>query len=239
MKKLALIVFVGLILIPTVYAQGPGRGDGRCAHQCGAVGELPYQEVDAAEREDLVFMREEEKLARDVYRALDDLWGMRVFRNIAGAEQSHMNALLTLLEKYEIPDPVGSNGPGEFSSSQLQTLYDELIAQGSQSLIDALVVGATIEDLDIHDLDTALGRTDNEDIRTVYQNLQKGSRNHLRAFVGLLEDSGVPYEPQYISTDEFEQIMSTPWERGCVDADGGAGDCQGRAARRHRHGRTR
>jgi hypothetical protein len=239
MKKLALIVLVGLVLIPMAYAQGPARGDGRCGNQCGAVAELPYQEVDAAEREDLVFMREEEKLARDVYRALDDLWGMRVFRNIGGAEQSHMNAILSLLDKYEIPDPVGSAGPGEFSNPQLQTLYDELIAQGSQSLIDGLVVGATIEDLDIHDLDTALGRTDNEDIRTVYQNLQKGSRNHLRAFVGLLEDSGVTYDPQYISADEFEQIMSTPWERGCVDADGESGDCPARSGRRHRHNRTR
>ena len=195
--------------------------------------------LDAVEASLLTFMREEEKLARDVYRALDDLWGMRVFRNIAGAEQTHMNRLGDLLVKYEIPDPVGDAGPGEFTNPELQTLFDELIAQGSLSLIDALVVGATIEDLDIHDLEVRLERTDNEDISTVYQNLQKGSRNHLRAFASLLADSGVPYEPQYISPEQFEAIVSTPRERGRLDADGNSLNCTRRpGGPRHRHGRA-
>ena len=111
------------------------------------------------------------------------------------------------------------------------------VEDATQSLIDALMVGATIEDLDIHDLDEALSRTDNDDIRTVYQNLQKGSRNPLRAFVGLLEDSGVPYEPQYISIEEYEQIVDTPRERGRLDADGNPLDCPANVGLRYRHHR--
>jgi len=237
MKVLTGILVVGLLAAPLVQAQGYARGGGHHGNQSCAVAKLPYQEVDATEREDLILMREEEKLARDVYVALDDLWGMRVFRNIAGAERSHMQAVLSLLEKYGIGDPTDGNAVGEFSDPDLQGLYSQLVEQGSQSLIDALTVGAIIEDLDIHDLDVALLRTDNEDIRTVYQNLRKGSRNHLRAFVGLLEGSGVPYEPQYISIDEFEQILDTPHERGCLDADGNPQDGPGNARPGNHHPR--
>jgi hypothetical protein len=136
---------------------------------------------------------------------------------------------------------VGDNPPGVFSDPGLQQAFDQLFAQGSQSLIDALVVGATIEDLDIHDLEVALSRTDNEDLSIVYQNLWKGSRNHLRSFVGLLEANGVTYEPQYISQEEFDAIVDSPKEHGMVDADGEPMDCGGGGGNgpgrrfRHRH----
>ena len=233
------IVLIGIMVGSVAFAQGNGPGRGDCGGRPGNIEALPYEEVDDTEREDLLYMREEEKLARDVYRAMDDLWGLRALRNIAGAEQTHMNALLKILDKYDILDSVGDAPAGQFANEQLQQLYNDLVAQGSQSLTDALIVGATIEDLDIHDLDEALARTDNEDIRTVYQNLQKGSRNHLRAFTNLLEGSGVTYEPQYLSVDQFEEILSTSMERGRVDADGEPLNCPGRGGPRHRYGRNR
>jgi len=69
-------------------------------------------------------------------------------------------------------------------------------------------------------------RTDNEDLALVYQNLMKGSRNHMRAFAGLLEANGISYEAQFISADLLEQILSTPKERGPVDASGEPTTCQ-------------
>ena len=239
MRRLLGIALIGLLSVSAVLAQGgaPGRGD--CGGQAGSLNDLPYQTIDDTERADLVFMVEEEKLARDVYRAFDDLWGLRIFRNIAGAEQTHMNALLQLFVKYGIEDTVGDAPEGEFTDPDLQQLYDQLLDQGSVSLVDALIVGATVEDLDIQDLEVRLARTDNEDIQTVYQNLQKGSRNHLRAFAGMLEDSGISYEPQYISVALFEEIVNSPVERGRVDANGDALNCPDRGVRRHRHQRTR
>ena len=108
------------------------------------------------------------------------------------------------------------------------------------SLIDALTVGATIEDLDIYDLLKAVGRTDKVDILAVYQNLLKGSRNHMRAFVGQLGQRDVTYVPQYISQEQFDEIVNSPKERGRVDANGdpaGPGGGEGRGHRRGRGGR--
>lgn len=226
MKRTVILVLALLITTSSALAgNGPWGGSSGCPGLLTIVAELPYEDVDVTEEADALLMREEEKLARDVYLAMDDLWGLRVFGQISWSEQNHMDAVLAVLDKYGIPDPVGSNPPGMFTDPALQQTFDLLLDQGGQSLIDALVVGATIEDLDIHDLDVALSRADNLDLRTVYQNLQKGSRNHLRAFVGLLQANGETYEPQYLSQAEFDAIVNSPQEHGLLDADGEPMDC--------------
>ena len=209
----------------TLAAGGSGAATG-CAGLLEIVAGLPLEDVSGVEQGDLVYMREEEKLARDVYRALDDLWGLRALANIAWAEQTHMDALLALLDKYGITDPVGTHAAGVFSDAELQGLFGELLDRGSASLVDALVVGATIEDRDIADLTAALDRADNADIRTVYQNLRKASRNHLRSFVGLLAAGGTVYEPQYLDGTDYEAIIGSPSEHGLVDADGQSRTCE-------------
>ena len=103
-----------------------------------------------------------------------------------------------------------------FENENLQTLYNDLIRQGSVSLAEALKVGATIEDLDIKDLQELLAKTDNQDISIVYRNLMKGSRNHMRSFYGQLQKAGLGYEAQYITADELARIISTPRERGAA-----------------------
>ncbi len=165
--------------------------------------------LSAEEVADLLHMREEEKLARDVYLALYDKWGLRVFQNIARAEQTHMDAVGDLLKTYGIPDPVAKtkDARGVFESPKLQDLYKQLVAQGSASEIDALKVGATIEDLDIKDLNEAISRTTHSDIQQVYENLKRGSENHMRAFMSNLRARGADYTPQYISEAEFQQIL--------------------------------
>jgi hypothetical protein len=207
------------------------RGGPRCAqHGPGQVLALPYEELSSDELASLQFMREEEKLARDVYRTMDDRWGLRIFRNIATAEQRHMDAVLALLLKYEVADPVLDDATGALVNPELAELYGELVDLGNESIVDALRVGATIEDVDIADLLTALETADNEDVRTVYQNLLKGSRNHLRAFVSLLAANGVTYEPQYIDPLLYEEIVGSASEQGPVDADGNPACPQGSSA---------
>lgn len=175
---------------------------------------VPENELTAAEAAGLQFMREEEKLARDVYVALYDLWGANIFNNIAASERTHMEAVAVLLARYNLTDPALA-AYGEFSNQELQSLYDELVAAGSQSLTAAYQVGALIEDLDIKDLATYLAQTDNEDIRLVYENLQRGSRNHLRAFNRqLVRATGQNYVPQHISERMFADIISSDTERG-------------------------
>jgi hypothetical protein len=170
--------------------------------------------LSADEVNSLNLMREEEKLARDVYTFLYSKWNLQIFVNIGESEQRHMDAVLQLLTKYNLPDPIGDNKAGEFSNTKLQELYNQLTAQGSTSLADALKVGATIEDLDIFDLETALTEINSQDIRTVYENLNRGSRNHLRAFYSNLVSRGEMYVPQYISQTAFDSIVSSSKESG-------------------------
>lgn len=185
-----------------------------------AVSALPAEDLSAEEEEDLIFMREEEKLARDVYMTLYEKWGTQIFANIAQSEQTHTEAIRNLIEKYDLTDPVTDDTIGVFTNEELAGLYDALVEQGSGSLADALTVGATIEDLDIKDLQEAALRADNEDIALVYGNLERGSRNHLRSFTSQLEREGEEYEPQYISEAEYEDIVGSDRERGAGMGDG-------------------
>ncbi len=180
----------------------------------------PVEELNPAERESLTFMIEEEKLARDVYGVLYKKWGLRIFGNIGSSEQQHMEAVRALLVKYDIPDPTAGQAAGAFANDQLQALYKELIREGSKSLSAAFRVGATIEDLDIRDLEKALAESDNKDVRLVFQNLMKGSRNHMRSFYRQIQREGQTYEAQYITSELLQKIISTPHKRGVVDENG-------------------
>jgi hypothetical protein len=163
------------------------------------------------EKESLLFMLEEEKLARDTYTFLDGLYSVNQFANIKTSEQSHMDAVANLLKAYDLAYTVLPYG--EFENAELQTFYDELTAKGAENLNEALIVGATIEDLDIVDLEKYLNTMTNPNIRTVFESLQCGSRNHLRSFVSTLENAGGTYIPQFLSLDEFTGIINDSNER--------------------------
>lgn len=156
------------------------------------------------EKSDLLFLREEEKLARDVYIYSYNKYGQVVFNNISGSEQNHMNSVLNLLNKYGLTDPVGSNEVGVFFNKELQNLYQQLTAKAAISLEDALQVGATIEDLDINDIKTFYAHTTKRDLLEVYDKLTCGSKNHLRSFVAQLGS----YTPVYLTQAEYEAILS-------------------------------
>ena len=178
------------------------------------VASAPSSPLSDAERASIIFMREEEKLARDVYTVLYERWGLPIFTNIAQSEQTHTEAVRTLLEKYAVPDPVADDTIGVFVNDDLRALYTRLTEEGSRSLEDALRVGAMIEDLDLKDLATQSASVDNEDILFVNDNLARGSRNHLRAFVRQLESRGTTYTPQYISESEYQAIIASDRETG-------------------------
>jgi hypothetical protein len=175
---------------------------------------LPKEELNATELSSLMFMREEEKLARDVYRTLFVKWNATVFNNISSSEQTHMDAILILINRYGLTDPVKSDETGVFESALIKNLYIQLTELGRKSLADAYKVGATIEDLDLFDLTNALITVDNQDIRMVYGSLSKGSRNHLRSFYTNIINSGGTYTPQYITQSEFEAIINSSMETG-------------------------
>lgn len=173
-------------------------------------------ELSSTEIANLQFMREEEKLARDVYLTLDGYWGTqsKVFANIAESEQEHTSSVDYLMDRYDIDDPVLHDDIGLFNNPELQELYDTLVEKGTQSFIDGLYVGALIEEVDMEDITSAISETDERPIILVYSNLLDGSENHLRAFVDVIEEQGLVYEAQVLAADEIEYILEATSDSG-------------------------
>ncbi len=155
----------------------------------------------------ILYVREEEKLARDVYLTLYETWGLEIFARIAESEQRHMNAVATLLEKYGLEDPVVDQ-VGVFTNSEIQELYNQLVEWGGKSLDDALLVGAYIEEKDIIDLAKVIEESGDPEVDMVIGNLIQGSMNHLRAFTQQYESmTGEEYTPQLLPWEEYESIV--------------------------------
>jgi len=219
-------------------AQGPapaGNGNGSTSQGNNGLGlqALPAAgELSEAEAAGLLFMFEEEKLAHDVYVKLYEQWGTAIFQNIANSESTHMQAVQNLLERYGLPIPDASQ-VGVFSDPDLQALYTELVDRGSQSLAEALKVGGAIEEIDILDLQERLAQTNNADIHRVYNSLLRGSANHLGAFANtLLNQTGETYQPQYMSTEAYQAIVSRTGQGGPGNTTGrGQGGRGGQGSR--------
>ncbi|MEI6728493.1 MAG: DUF2202 domain-containing protein [bacterium] len=177
-------------------------------HDLQSITSLPNEDLSEDEKSAILYMSEEEKLARDVYQTLGDKYNLNIFKNIVQSEQKHTDSVKVLIDKYSISDPVTSNETGIFTNPDLQKLFTDLVAKGNQNQLEALIVGATTEDLDITDLNSRLSQTDNADIKLVFQNLLKGSGNHLRAFVKNIENQGGSYSPQFLSQVEYNTILS-------------------------------
>jgi hypothetical protein len=202
------LLAVAVLGAPLISMAGnQGKGSGRQSRDVDT-------SLDATEIQNLNYMREEEKLARDVYRTLYGIWGLPVHDNISESEQVHTTKVADMFVKYRLPDPVVDDTTGVFVDQKLAVLYADLVADGSQSSLKALYVGAAIEEIDMIDLQVAIDETDNADIQRLYENLMSGSRNHLRAFVGQIENLGIVYEAQFLSQDEVNSIVDSPVERG-------------------------
>ncbi|EGV31036.1 Protein of unknown function DUF2202 [Thiorhodococcus drewsii AZ1] len=199
-----------LFAVPALSAgpHGPGTGPGT------GPGQAILSPLDAQEVSTLTFMREEERLARDVYIGMDDLWQLLPFENIAQSEQKHMDAIKNAMDNYGLEDPSDPNQTGVYTDESLQQFYLDLMERGDSSYLEALHAGALIEEVDIQDLEDAILATDNQDLQNIYSNLLRGSRNHLRIFVSTIESQGVVYEAQSMDQDAVDAIVDTPMERG-------------------------
>lgn len=238
MKKLgvALSLIALLSLAPAVFARGPG----------GSSGAGGGSSLDAAEEVHLLFMRAEEKLAHDVYEALGtEFPDYAIFSNIMNSETNHVETMIDKIEQFGLTDPNILDGPGEFNTANFGAYFTEkytaLTAVDADpqipTLLQALLNGALIEELDMHDIiycpevivdavvditdqyGCGMDYTDEKTLIRSYGNLLDGSENHLRAFVRMIETnyfaSDYPefftteglYKAQYLSQDEVDEIL--------------------------------
>lgn len=180
---------------------------GACGGGSSALNGDDIAEPTAALATDLQFLREEEKLARDVYLTLYERWQLATHANIASSEQTHMDRAKATLANFGLPDPVRDDTVGAFVNADLGQLYGDLIARGEQTEVESLRVGATIEDLDLRDIELMKSRTTDASVLATYEALQCGSRNHLRAFTSQLATRGASYTPQYLNQAAYDAIL--------------------------------
>ena len=181
----------------------------------------------ASEESDLQYMREEEKLARDVYNVLAAKWSeATIFARIAKSEQRHMDSVKVVLDRYGISDPAAGKKAGEFTNVELQKLYDKLVADGSKSLAAALAVGVQIEEVDIADLEETLAATGNADLERLYGNLLRASKNHLQAFTATT-DGKLPVQAGQGRGPRFGQGQGQGQGRAGLGRGPGMGQPQG------------
>lgn len=184
MKKLLIIALLAITLTAFAGRRGQGNRGSRANQNRPCMNDNKenskvYKLTDV-QKEDLTFMYEEEKMARDLYIALGDKWNLRPFLNIQNAEQRHMNSVKNLLDKYKMSVSTPKE-KGKFNNPEIQKLYDKLLKKGLKSQTDALEVGKLVEVTDIKDLEEKI-KTASPDVKFVFSNLLRGSNNHLRAF---------------------------------------------------------
>lgn len=195
MKKIG-FAFVMLALIVSIGCSQEDSGN-------SAQPTLTSQEIS-----DLLFMYEEEKMARDLYLIGKEKYGGNQFTNISSSEQRHMDAIAEILEAHSIPLPV-EDIRGEFTDEVIIELFNSLEQLVLKSEIDAYRAAALVEETDIADLREAIKNTTNEDILNVYTHLVCGSGNHIRAFTKKLDMLGVTYEPTVLSNEEYDEIIAS------------------------------
>ncbi len=173
--------------------------------------------LNADEIAGLKYMREEEELARDLYMNIFTARGstLTIFQNISlNSEVGHAQKMLDLLNTYGEADP-STGQSNTYTDVGLQALYDQLIGTatgGATADLDALMVGAKVEEVDIEDINAkkALVQPVHALIIQTYDNLLCGSRNHLRSFVSQIEAiTGTTYVPQVPAlTTEVNAILA-------------------------------
>lgn len=226
---------------------GQGRGNGQVQGNCSgqdSCRNLPKEDLSTAERDALLFMVEEEKMARDLYAAFYAKWQAPVFDRIRQSEQKHMESVGYLLEKYELKNSTTDLKAGEFSVPELQTLYQSILDKGMASVTEAYAAGALVEETDIDDLQSALKNdVDNADLTLVFNNLSAASGRHLKSFVSNLSAAGITYTPVVLSATDYTQWLNTnsngPNAKGQCEGtgncnQGGQGKGQGRGQGRNR-----
>ncbi|MCB0634234.1 MAG: DUF2202 domain-containing protein [Saprospiraceae bacterium] len=179
------------------------------------IDQLPVVPLTEAEITSVLYNREAQKVSRDLYLGFYDNWQLAVFENVANGEQAHMDAMLFLIDLYDLTDPVGNNEVGVFYNAELQERYNIAWETGLADETAALREAALIQEMEIAELDAALtDLVENDHLDLIYNNLVTASGAHLHAFVKYLQLFNIDYEPQVLSIEAFNAIMNENWTPG-------------------------
>ena len=159
-----------------------------------------------AEKASLIYAREEQKVARDLYQQLGEKWLSPVLASNAQAEQKHFDAVKTLLDRFGMTDPARP-AAGQFTDPVLQKMYASLLERGGRSLVEAFNAAAYMEEAEIGDTGKFVEYANRLDIIRGLGTVYAEDRSHLRAYVAELKKLGVDYQPQLLSRSDFDNLM--------------------------------
>lgn len=186
-KNTILAITGGVIIAGTSAFAIGGMGMGMGRGMGGGGMMLPATNIPMTvkQKNELLYLYQEEKVARDVYVALGKLYPNEMtFANIPKSEQQHMDRMAMLCSRYGTDiSKINEDQYGKFVLPELQKLYDTLVQKGKKSRSEALKVGELIEVTDIADIDKMLlNFKEYPDVTMVLERLRQGSENHLAAF---------------------------------------------------------
>ncbi|MET0410380.1 MAG: DUF2202 domain-containing protein [Polyangiaceae bacterium] len=187
---------------PLLPGSGPARGDEPPARP-----RSPNAPLGDGDRRTLLHVSQQEKLARDFYSSLSETWRLDVFHTTSGSEDIHADALRTLLGRYKLPDPAYGLARGEFNRVDLTERYDDLIARGRFSAVEALKAAASVEELEIEDISERLPRVQSPELSNVLESVVASDKHHLRSLVVALRRLGHTYSPTRLPREQFDLIL--------------------------------
>jgi len=160
----------------------------------------------ADEKASVLYAREQQKLARDLYQVLGAKWSAVILQSTAHAEQKHMDTVKSLIDGLKLTDPA-QPAAGQFTDPMFQKLYGQLLDRGSVSLVEALRAAAYMEEMEIRDTRGFVEDANRLDIIRGLGSITTGEPTHLRVFVAELKKQGVDYQPQLLSQSDYDRIM--------------------------------
>lgn len=170
------------------HGNGQGRGAGAGEGGGEQMTDVPAGSLGTPSAQlatELNYLRQEEKLAHDLYVLADSLYGAQQFGNIAQAEVHHGQAINSLLAGYSMADPNAGQAEGVFTDPQIQKTYNELAARIRQSQDEAAQVGILAEKTDIADLKKTIDSSPPAAVKSTLSHLVTASERHLQAFTRL------------------------------------------------------
>ena len=168
-------------------------------------------EISKSDRDAIIYVVQEEKVAHDFYKAMYELHGVISFRSISKSEGLHMDQAKQLIEHFGIEDPNKEyyDTPGSFKNPKFEEMYNSLVRNGTNSIVDALVEAARFEEMDIVDIQRFTASTQDEYLKSTFEKLSGVSENHLKALVKDLFERGVEYTPKYLSAEQYNEIITS------------------------------
>ena len=163
MKNLKKQIAAGVLAFSLLSASGLAMANEPTLGSAAAFADPSYTLEEMLE-----YAIQDEYAAQAEYQAIQDEFGtVRIYSNIMKAEAKHIEALLPLLETYEITVPADTASEHVVIPADLATSYD---------------IGVEAEVKNIAMYEAFLKEDLPEDVRFVFENLKNASESHLAAF---------------------------------------------------------